>query len=198
MKNLSLIFVFLFPVLAIAQSPHLSINVKMDSVKSEGTRYKIEMKICKPKKMTERGNWFSHDTSTIDFASLKVNDIDCGKYFDKGIGEPLTYNKEEVPFNRFQFSNQVFAWENIYVFRISDWSSRGWNPEMYIVIPIKYKSFVTQIDITDIEFLSGKCVFLTEPNAFYDEKKLNMRQSLKDAKAMEVKGFQLKELLEQK
>lgn len=69
------------------------------------------MKICDPNKKSERGNWFTRDTSTIDFTSLKTSDVNCGKYFDKGPGEPLTYNKEEIPFNKFEFSNQVFAWE---------------------------------------------------------------------------------------
>jgi len=198
MKYLLLSCTVFIKLVSIGQSPYLSMLVKMDSAYGNNYRYKIEMKMCKPKKMTERGDWFTHDTSTIDFAALKVNDIECSKYFDKGIGEPLTYDKEKVPFNKFIFSNQVFAWENIFVFRISDWSSRGWNPEMYIVIPIKYKSFLTHIDITDIEFLSGKCVFLTDANAFYDEKKLNMRQSLKDQKGIEVKDFALKELLKEK
>ena len=69
---------------------------------------------------------------------------------------------------------------------------------MYIVMPMKYKSFRTSIEITDIENLSGKCVFLTEVNAFYNEKKLNIRQSLKDVKGDEVRGFPLEELLENK
>jgi hypothetical protein len=198
MKMLIRGFAILLHLTATAQSPGLTINVIMDSVKADGTRYKIDMKICKPKKMTERGNWFTHDTSKINFALLKAAEIDCGKYFDKGIVEPLTYYKEEIPFNKFEFSNQVFAWEETYVFRISNWSSRGWHPEMYIVIPMKYKSFRTHIDITDIEFLEGKVVFITDANAFYDEKKLNIRQSLKDAKGVDVKGFPLEELVEQK
>lgn len=172
----------------------------MDSIKAESTRYKIEMKICEPKKMTERGDWFTHDTSTIDFTSLKATDIDCGKYFDKGIGEPLTYNKEEIPFNRFEFSGQVFAWEKIFVFRISDWSSRGWNPEMYIVIPMKYKSFITHITLNDIEYQSGKVIFLTNYNAFYNDsgnmKYLDIDQSLKNYKSVDVKNFPLKAILE--
>ena len=57
---------------------------------------------------------------------------------------------------------------------------------MYIVVPMKYKSFQTSIEITDIENLSGKYVFITDLNAFYDEKKLNIRQSLKDIKGVEV------------
>ncbi len=156
MKILIVGFTVIFNLTVTAQSPYLSILVKMDSVKAESTQYKIEMKICEPKKMTERGDWFTHDTSTIDFVSLKTNEIDCGKYFDKGIGEPLTYNKVEIPFNKFEFSNQLFAWEKIFVFRISNWSSRGWQPEMYIVMPMKYKSFVTYIKLTDVEFQSGQ------------------------------------------
>src|SRR5258705_13009919 len=139
---------------ATGQSPHLSMLLKMDSVKAEGKRYKFEMNICKPKKMTERGSWFSHDTSTIDFTSLKSNDIECGGYFNKGMPTLISGPEEKPPFNQFQFSGQVFVWEEIYVFRISDQGSRDWNPEMYIVMPMKYKSFWTHIDITDIEFQS--------------------------------------------
>jgi hypothetical protein len=127
-----------------------------------------------------------------------VNDIDCGEYFDKGTPTLISGQEKELPFNRFEFSNQVFAWEKIFVFKISNRSSRGWWPEMYIVIPMKYKSFRTHIDITDIEFLSGKVVFLTELNASYDESLLNIRQSLKDVKAVEVRDFPLEELLEKK
>ena len=198
MKNLVFGFAILLQLTVAAQSPGLTINVIMDSTKFDHASYKIEMKICEPKKMTERGGWFSHDTSTIDFASLKMKDINCGEYFDNGMPTFISGKEEKPSFNKFNFSNQVFAWEKIFVFKISNWSSRGWWPEMYIVIPMTYKSFRTHIDITDIEFLSGKVVFLTELNASYDESKLNIRQSLKNEKAVEVKGFPLQELLEKK
>ena len=197
MKCLFLILIFIIHSYASAQSPYLSILVKMDSVKAEGTWYKIEMKICEPKKMTERGDWFTHDTSTIDFVSLKTNEIDCGKYFDKGIGEPLTYNKVEIPFNKFAFSNQLFAWEKIFVFRISNWSSRGWQPEMYIVMPMKYKSFVTYIKLNDLEFQSDKVIFLYDFNNEQKGMHLTIEQSLKNYKAVDVKSFPLKAILEQ-
>ena len=149
--------------------------------------------------MTERGSWFSHDTSTIDFALLKSNDIECGGYFDKGM-PTLISGKEEEQVNRFKFSNQVFAWEEIYVFKISNMSSRGRQPEMYIVMPIKYKSFTTHITLNDIEFQSGRVIFLTNYNASYqttqDKKYLNIDQSLKYIKGVKVKSFPLKELLE--
>ena len=119
MKGLLLSLLVFFNLITTAQSPVLTINVLMDSVKSDGIRYKIEMNICKPKKMTERGNWFSHDTSAIDFGSLKSSDIECGEYTDKGM-PTLILGKEEEQLNRFKFSNQVFAWEKIFVFRIMD------------------------------------------------------------------------------
>ena len=195
MKKFPLIIAFLFPILAIAQSPYLSIKVKMDSIKAEGTRYKIEMKICKPNKMAERGNWFSHDTSSIDFTSLKPGDISCGNYFDKGT-PTLISGEEEKIVNQFEFSNQVFAWEEMYVFRINNTSSRGWSPPMFVVLPMKYKSFRTNVNLTGIEFQSGKVIFLTNVNAAYVENALVIQQSLKEEKGLEVKDFLLKELLE--
>ncbi len=187
---------------ATGQSPHLSMLLKMDSVKAEGKRYKIEMNICKPKKMTERGSWFSHDTSTIDFTSLKSNDIECGGYFDKGMPTLISGPEEKLPFNQFQFSGQVFVWEEIYIFKISDQSSKGWMPEMYIMIPMKYKSFWTHIDITNIEFQSGKVIFLKDLKGVYGEtdgtKILSFNRSLKNEKGVDVKTFPLRELLEGK
>ncbi len=198
MKTFAVAILVFLKLTATAQSPYLSIVLKMDSVRAALIRYKIEMKICKPKKMTARSDRFSHDTSKIDFASLKATDINCGEYFDKGIGESLTYDKDEISFNKFQFSAQVFAWEEIHVFRITNYSSRAWWPPMYIVMPMKYKSFITLITLNDIEFQSGKVIFLTDPNASYEETKLNIRQSMKDVPGVEVKNFPLKSLLEEK
>ena len=67
---------------------------------------------------------------------------------------------------------------------------------MYVVLPIKYKSFRTSVDLTGIEFQSGKVLFLTDVNAAYTENSLVIRQSLKDKKAVEIKNFSLKEILE--
>ncbi len=200
MKYLLLTTIFLIKLTAAAQSPYLSILVKMDSVKAGSTRYKIEMKICDPNKKTERGNWFTRDTSTIDFGSLISNDINCAEYFDKGTPTLISGEEEEKPFNQFQFNNHVFAWEKIFVFKISNWSSRGLQPEMYIVIPMKYKSFVTNIALSDIEFQPGKVIFLTNYKVSYtssqDANYLSIDRSLKNEKAVDVKIFPLKELLE--
>jgi hypothetical protein len=199
MRYLSLILVFIIHSNVSAQSPYLSILVKMDSIKAASTRYKIEMKICAPKKMTERGGWFTHDTSKINFASLKAESIECGEYFENGMPTLLS-GEEEKKINQFEFANQVFAWENIFVFRISNASSRGWQPEMYVVMPMKYKSFVTHIKLNDIEFQSGKVIFVTNYNGFYNDsgnmKYLDIDQSLKNFKSVDVKNFSLKTILE--
>ena len=103
MKYCLLIGIVLIRLSAAAQSPDLSILLKMDSAKVGYTHYKIEMNICEPKKKTERGDWFSHDTTTIDFVLLKANDIECGGYFDKGT-PTLISGEEEKKINEFEFS----------------------------------------------------------------------------------------------
>lgn len=130
---------------------------------------------------------------------VKSNDIKCGGYFDKGMPTLISGEQEVTAFNQFQFSGQVFVWEKIFVFRISNYSSRGWVPEMYIVMPMKYKSFWTHIDITDIGFQSGKVIFLKDLKGIYGEingaKQLSFNQSLKNEKGVDLKTFPLKDLL---
>ncbi len=198
MKYLLLISTILVHLTATAQSPYLSILVKMDSVRSEGIRYKIEMKICEPKNMTKYSDWFDHDTSTINFGILKSNDIKCGDFFDKGLPTRISGEEQEMPVNQFEFGNQYFAWEHIFIFRISNVSSRGWKPDMFILMPMKYKSFRTQIELNDIEFQEGKVIFLTGLFPSYEDSGYRMviSRSLKNEKGIDVKTFPLKELLE--
>ena len=189
MKYFLLTTTILIHLTAAAQSPYLSILVKMDSIKADGIRYKIEMKICEPKKMTKYSDWFSHDTSKINFGSLKANDIICGEFFDKGLPTLISGEEEEKPINQFEFGNQYFAWEHVFIFRISNISSRGWNPSMFIVMPMKYKSFRTRIDLTGIEFQPGKVIFISEVNAAYNDSRLVVNQSLKDHIGVDTKTF---------
>ncbi len=198
MKIVLLGFTTLLSLSAFTQTPYLSILLKMDSVKSEGTRYKIEMKICEPNKMTERGDWLTQDTSKIDFGSLKTNEIDCGEYSEKGKPDLISGDKEKPRYNQYEFSNQVFAWEKIFVFKISNQSSRGWIPEMYLVMPMKYKSFITYIKLNDLEFQSGKVLFLSDFQMSKKGMSTSIEQSLKDHKTEEIKKSSLKELLEGK
>lgn len=195
MKHILLTTTILISYTAAAQSPYLSILVKMDSIKVGLIRYKIEMKICEIKK-SEKGDWFTHDTSKIDFNSLKPDDVKCGEYFDNGLPALISGQEEKKVINQFEFGNQLLAWEHIFIYKISNMSSREWHPEMYIVVPVKYKSFRTKINISDIEFQSGKVIFLTDLEGRYDEKLLTLTQSLKNKTGIAVKDFPLKELLE--
>jgi hypothetical protein len=185
MKPAIFIFsVFLFCQPAKAQSPYLNMLVTMDSSSIGPVRYSIEMKICEPKKRTDRGSWFSHDTSAIDFGKLTAAVINCGQYMQKGEPDRISGgNNDPVP-NKFTFSNQVFAWEKIFVFRIANMSSRGWTPDMYVVMPMPYKSFVTLVVVKDIQFQSGKVVFLDKLNGEYRESALTIERSLKGIKGV--------------
>ena len=196
MKYLLPLFLTVTHLDASAQSPYLSVLVKMDSAGAQATRYKIEMKICEVKK-SERGGWFTHDTSNINFSTLKPGDVDCSEYFDKGMPTLLS-GEEDEEINRFQFSGQVFAWEHIFIYKISNMSSRGWMPEMFIVVPVKYKSFFTKIDISEIEFQPGKVIFLTDLEGRYDERQLLLSRSLKNKKAIDKNDFLLASILDQK
>ena len=187
----SLLFFLLLGQIALAQSPYTSVLIKMDSLKAGIIRYKIEMKICGIKS-SERGDWFIHDTSKINFLSLKPADLDCGDYFEDGLPTPISGQEEEKPINQFEFGNQLFAWEHVFVYRISNMSSRGFMPEMFIVIPVKYKSFRTKINISNIEFQSGKVIFLTDLEGRYDDNYLLLSQSLKNKKGINEKDFSLK------
>ncbi|NOT51314.1 MAG: hypothetical protein HOP10_08570 [Chitinophagaceae bacterium] len=178
--------------LAKTQTPYLSVKLKMDSVKAESSRYKIEMKVCEPKKLTERNNWFSNDTSKIDFASLLPGDITCQYYIESD------KTRDSSTFNQFKHGRHLFAWEKIIVFKISNASSRGWWPEMFIVVPVRYKAFVTYVDLSDVEFQSGKLMFVSDFKLKKEGMSLFIEQSLKDQKTTDVKDSPLKDLLEEK
>ncbi len=196
MKAVFLSCFLLLRLYSSAQSPYLSVLLEMDPARTDGNRYKIEMKICEPLKMTAAGDWFSKDTSAIEFASLKSADINCAAWFDKGMLELLSGQKEDTPFNGFRFGNQVFAFEKILMFKITGWSPGNRQPDMYVVLPVKYKSFRTKIDILGIGFLPGKVVFISEPDISYDDHKLNISAFLEDAKGTDLKDFSFREALE--
>jgi len=77
-------------------------------------------------------------------------------------------------------------------------SSRGNMPEMYVVMPMKYKSFLTYINLRDLVFESGKVVYLTQFNRSQVGGKLHITRSLKNYKTVDEKKFFLKEILESK
>ncbi len=195
MKKLFTFFILLFDLTAAAQSPGLTINLWMDPDKARSIHYRISMKICEPRKKTNRGDWFAHDTSAIDFTSLKASGINCEDYFDDGMSTLISAGETEKPYNWFKFSNQVFAWEKILVFRISDTSSKYKFADMYIVIPMKYKSFRTTIDIKDVWFQPGKLIFLSDIKGRYSDEKLSFKRSLKKTRGTDARSFSFRGIL---
>jgi len=168
------------------QSPYLSVSVKMDSLVNNGTRYKVEMRICELKKSQSIQNWFAHDTSKVNFHSLKSDDIKCG--------ELIETDDELYDYDAFHFGNQVMAFEKILVFKISDISHRNWIKSMYLVMPVTIKSFTTSIQLTDISFTEDHVLFVDATTNRIDGMKLFMEKSLKDQTGVRLKDFPLLKL----
>lgn len=188
MKYFLFFFCITVAILVKAQSPGLSVVASMNTEMSKDKLYKIEMKFCWPNTRTGKGGWFTHDTSAINFKELKVGDISCGKFSGNGEGvEVLSGNKEFTKYNFYEYGNQVFAWENVLVFRITDSTSGAQLPAMYIVLPVRYKSFVTRINIEDILFQPGKLLFLDKAEASYKENHLLIQPSLENVAGIAIK-----------
>lgn len=169
------------------QSPYLSVEAKMDVVKSDYRHYKIEMKICEPKQKSATGNWFIPDTSHINFDSLKTADVNCGEFLESGKDSNEPVRDEYERLDKFSYSNQVFAWEKILVFKVSDYSSRAWHREMYIVMPIRYKSFITSVSLTDIFYREGTVIFLNDASAVRNGNRLVYSCSVKNKPYTSIK-----------
>lgn len=176
---------------AAAQSPYLSVRFNMDSLNADTrfSKFNIEMKICEPMNRTEKGDWFSSDTSDIAFSKLTAAEISCGKYMVEGEGiEVLSGEKIAPHYNSYKFSNQRFAWEHILIFRISNRSSAGLQPPMYVIVPIKYKSFVTSVSIADVTYKSGNVIFIDNATATFPNKRLTINHSLKSETGIRIEG----------
>lgn len=177
-----LFILFFFSSEIAAQSPYLSFSATMDTSGFVHRRYMVEMKICQPKKMTESADYFNPDTSTINFMSLKSKDVECGNYAVNGEGiEVLAGDIGFAKYNEFTFSNQVFAWEKIIVLRISDFAdTTSKKPRrMYLVLPVRYKAFVTFINIENIRFTEGAIIDASNAKSYYSGRTLKIELDLK-------------------
>ena len=186
MKTALFILLSLYCHIASAQSPGLSVKFKIDSSKTGSLGFTIQMKFCQPLKRSSSVSYFSNDTSTIDFKKLTAKDVKCERYIDN-------YNNDSSPYD-YYFSNQVFAWEKIIVWKISA-ASRDWKEPMYVILPVKINSFVTFIDIKDVAFEAGKCIMIDEYGKIEANKYQGMLFSLKNQNGTDKKIFFLKEIL---
>ena len=155
---------------------------------SGSVKYKIEMKICEPINPSASNGYFNNDTSTINFKTLTFSQIKCGEYISNYDGKK--------DYNKYYYSNQVFAWEKIIIWKIMDWSSRGWHQPMYIILPVKMKSFVTDIEIKNIVFQSNKVIWLDETGKLGKDKRQLFNFSLENINGISVDDCSLKNLFD--
>jgi hypothetical protein len=191
---LSLLLMLFTCTYATAQSPYLSVKFKMDTAGKTDARYAIAMKFCSLKEPTPRNDWFSFEKSKVNFETLNASGVQCGDYIVNGGGlEYLAGDPGLSPFNDYEFGNQKFAYESILVFKVVDSSSKESLP-MYVVFPVKYKSFVTSISLSGVPFQPGKVVYLKDA-AVKRSSNLRLSASLKKMKGSAVKDFRWKEIL---
>lgn len=193
------VLAYLFLVLftsesALAQSPYLSVRLVMDTAGMSDAQYVIHMKFCSLKKPSQLEDWFSFEESKVNFETLPVSGVECGNYTENGGGlEYLTGNPGLNPYNKYGYGNQKFAFETILIFRIADSSARKDSP-MYIVFPVKYKSFVTGISFDKVPFQPGKVLYIEEAGIDHSSR-LRLSASFKELKGVLIKDFRWKELL---
>lgn len=67
---------------------------------------------------------------------------------------------------------------------------------MYIILPVKIKSFVTYIQINDVEFEGGKFIWLDEEGKIEPDKRQHLSTSLKNRKGIDTDSCTLKKILD--
>jgi hypothetical protein len=188
MKKLLLVFTFVYCHVAFAQSPYLSVNLNIDSVKAGSIKFKIDMKICQPANGSAIKDHFGNTISTIDFKTLKEKEIKCDEY--------ISNDEKANGFYKFHYGNQVYAWEKILICRIVNWSSTTWEQPMYLVLPVKIGSFVTHINLEEIEYKSGKLIWLDETGVIDKNRTQQISIKLNNRKGIDVDSWALKKLLD--
>lgn len=173
MKIFFIFSLLYFQYNSFAQSPSLSVRLKMANPRS--VNYKIEMKICKPVHASAVNDYFKNETSTLNFKILRADEIDCGNYM-------LSYENTKNG-NSYYYSNQVFAWEKVLIWRITN-EPASTAKSMYIILPVKMKSFVTSIQLSEIKFQAGKFIWIDETGIIDENKHQLLKLSLKNKKAV--------------
>ena len=67
---------------------------------------------------------------------------------------------------------------------------------MYIILPVKIKSFVTFIEIKDIEFEGGKFIWVDEAGKVEPDKKQHLSVSLINRKGIDTDSCTLRKILD--
>ena len=142
MKNLKILlaglFVFAVSQAGFGQSPSYSIEVKVPQ--EEGYTYSYSSKLCFPNTKMDR-EWFTGEISDIDWSTVSMDDYTCNELPNEIKGG-------------FKYGNQIHAYECIANVRIIK-TDGELADVMWIVFPLQKESFVTHVDLSDIEFRAG-------------------------------------------
>jgi hypothetical protein len=142
MKILSLIiFIISFSPAAFSQSPYYSMKVSIKQEPGDNYTYRYFHTICQPKEWSTRGDTFDHDTSRLSWDNLSIeylSGLEC---------KDLESESDSIYF----YGNQMMVYENIMKVTVVR-SGAGAADTMRMIFPVKIKSFVTYINITNIPF----------------------------------------------
>lgn len=127
-----------------AQSPYYSIMFSIEQNLKEDITYSYFHKLCTNEELTFSSDWFSHDTSTVDWENLSQDEI-AGFYCSELKTEVDKY---------FKYSNQLLAYNRIAHIEISR-SIKCEVETMIIVFPVMIQSFFTEIDLRGLKFRKG-------------------------------------------
>jgi hypothetical protein len=177
-----------------AQSPYLSVVLRMDSSKIGQHQFTISMKLCRLRQPSPQKDAFSYELSKTRFDTLTSSSLSCGDYIENGGGYEYLTGKPVIDPNVYRFGNQAFAYEVVMVFKIEDSSSAAAMP-MYVVFPVRHKSFVTSVSITDVSFRPGKVLFVDGEKKRKSGSGLRLEASVKKKKAVEINTSPFKSLL---
>jgi hypothetical protein len=128
-----------------SQSPYftLSFSVEDEFSLNNNADYKIEVTTCQfeyDPVIPSGDYWFGKDTSLLNWDNIPDTMI-----------QKLICNTAETKGSNYEYSNQAMVWENICAIKII----RNLSDTMFIVFPVKIKSFVTFIKLGVIPFKRG-------------------------------------------
>lgn len=144
-----------------SQTPYYSVKFSIIDDPKENIVYTVSERVCKfdYKPVVPSGDyWFGKDTSVLNWNSLADSMYSLLKCTDK----PSVKGKE------FKDGEQSMIWETIFTLAITRHKANNPDDTMTIVFPVLVKSFVTFINLGNIEFKPG--YFELTDNLIYNTK----------------------------
>lgn len=141
-KILFLIFTACFAGSVFAQSPYYEINISVKKEPGDSSVYKYIHSFCTPPEWSNKGETYESDTSAIEW-NLSAGYIDSLKCSEVKSESDSIYS----------YGNKIMVYE--YIIKVIVIREReGIRDTMKIIFPVKIRSFVTLVDMTNIPFHS--------------------------------------------